>query len=435
MDSIVPDLYRAYGKYVNNFRAFPLDVDGLKPVERRVLLSSYEIARDKFVKCARIDGHCIGHYHPHGSAYSTIVQLVKQTFLEGQGNFGSDVGVDPSPPAAMRYTECRLSKFAKDIAFKLINYIPWVEGELDKEPAYLPSMFPFCVLGREYTQGIGFGFKTVIPCYEIKDLYNRLLFLVGKKENKVTIRPISDCVIISEDKDLEMLLTTGKATLLVRGKAFASQKEQTVVIRSWPPGRKFEYLLSKFEEEMDGNDIGYQDLSTSETHIIFSVLKQRNRDQIFKKFVKKMGKALEGNIPFEVVVVSQDAKVKTMSVDQLLLTSFTNYLQSNSKMLSSEIVRCQEAISEYQALIKIRPYLRDHLQETTTSKDLVIEDVSNKSGVSKEVVSHLFSKYRIIKLLSVNVDVDELDQELQRFIKNLDDLKKFTLDQYEEIIR
>ena len=90
MDKIITEFYKRYGRMVNFSRAVPLAIDGLKPVERRVLLSVYEIARDKFMKSAKVDGHVIGNYHPHGSAYGTIVQMVQQGFLDGQGNFGSN---------------------------------------------------------------------------------------------------------------------------------------------------------------------------------------------------------------------------------------------------------------------------------------------------------------------------------------------------------
>jgi len=84
MDHIVPTFYKTYGKYVNESRAFPLDVDGLKPVERRVLLSAFQVAKDKLVKSARVDGHTIANFHPHGTSYSTLVNLVQMKFLEGR---------------------------------------------------------------------------------------------------------------------------------------------------------------------------------------------------------------------------------------------------------------------------------------------------------------------------------------------------------------
>ena len=127
MDKLIPHLYREYGLYINHSRAFPIDIDGLKPVERRVLLSAYQIARDKFIKSARIDGHTLGHFHPHSSSYGTMAQLVHQGFLDGQGNWGNDIGVESSPPAAMRYTEARLSDIAelllKDLEFNTVNFI------------------------------------------------------------------------------------------------------------------------------------------------------------------------------------------------------------------------------------------------------------------------------------------------------------------------
>jgi len=110
MDKIIPKLYKEYGEYINSFRAFPLGIDGLKPVERRVLLTAYLVAKDKFVKSARIDGTCIARFHPHGGVYGTIVNLVNQGFLDGQGNFGCKYGVEPVGAAAPRYTEAKISK-------------------------------------------------------------------------------------------------------------------------------------------------------------------------------------------------------------------------------------------------------------------------------------------------------------------------------------
>ena len=182
MDQIVPSMYKTYGEYINSCRSFPLDLDGLKPVERRILLSAYQVARDKLVKSARINGHVMSNYHPHGDSYQTIVNLVNQGFLDGQGNFGTKAGSEPAPAAAMRYTECKLSKLVYNIAFRLIKYVPWEPLELEKEPLYLPTMLPFCLIGNDNTQGIGFGFRTYIPCFKIIDLQKRLLYLLGKRK-------------------------------------------------------------------------------------------------------------------------------------------------------------------------------------------------------------------------------------------------------------
>jgi len=435
MDRKVPEFYRSYGQYVNAFRAFPLDLDGLKPVERRVLLSAYQIAGERFVKSARVDGHCLGHFHPHGTSYGTIVQLVRQGFLDGQGSFGANIGVEPTPPAAMRYTGCRLSKLSKTLAFKLIKYVPWREGELDeKEPLFLPTMFPLCLLGKEYTQGIGFGYKTFIPCFKVEDLYKRLLFLLGQRKTKPVIKPISDCAIISPDREIENLLSTGKASISVKGVIIAHPKDHSVILRSWPPGRKFESLLNKFAKERDNNDIGFQDLSTEETYIVFKVLKQRNKDAIYNKFSKKLDKALTGNIPFEIVVVDANRRVRTASVDELLLNSYKVFLEANSAMLNSEITRCQEMVKEYIVLQTIRPILSEHLKKQIKDVRPIIDDICSRTGLNEKMVNNLFAKYRISKLLSVSIDIDEVNQEVTKLKRDLDNVFQFSLGQYAEVM-
>jgi len=269
MDQNLPNLYKEYGRY-SNYRNFPSDIDGLKPVERRILLSAYKIARNKLVKCVQVDSYTVGHYHPHGSVYGSVVQLVRQGFLIGQGNFGANVGIEPIGPAASRYTECKINDYTLNLAFKLVNYVPWVETELnDKEPFYLPTMFPICLLGNKYTEGIGFGFRTYIPCFKIKDLYKRLSWLLKDRKSKPTISPITDCTIVSDNSILEQLLTTGKAKIDVKGVVEKEVRTNKVTLKSWPPGKRFESMLNRLSKHFESGEVGFTDLSTSETEIVF----------------------------------------------------------------------------------------------------------------------------------------------------------------------
>jgi len=434
VDNLIRYLYKSYGEYVNHSRAFPLLTDGLKPVERRILLSTYEIARDKFVKSARVDGHCIGHYHPHGSSYSTIVQLVNQGFLDGQGNFGSSVGVEDNPPAAMRYTECRLSKKTNNMAFKLLDYVPWAESELDKEPVYLPTMFPFCIIGREYTVGIGFGYRTMIPCYTVEDLYKRLLYLLKKEKQRPTIKPISDCEILATDKELEELLTTGKASIRVRGIVKVDNAHCKATVKSWPPGRKFESFLSKFTKELENQDIGFTDLSTSETNIVFEVLKQRSRDEIFKKFVEKIKDSLTGSISFETIIVDMNRRVRNSSIDEMLLNTYHMFEKTNEAMLKSEVERVDSLIKENLILEKIKPALSSYMKIKDFKFEEAVKDISDKSKVDEKVVKELLQKYRISKLLTTNTDIKELEEKKEIIKNNLNNLSKYVLNQYKEIL-
>lgn len=430
MDQTLPRLYKDYGQY-SNYRNFPLDIDGLKPVERRVLLSSYKIARAKFVKSRQVDAYTIGHYHPHGECYGTIVQLVRQGFLVGQGNFGSNVGVEPVGAAAPRYTECRIDPRTLELAFKYIKYVPEVPTELGaKEPLYLPTMIPICLLGNEYTQGIGFGYKTFIPCYAFNDLKNRLMWLLGHRKTEVVPVPISDCTVTASTADLKQLLTTGKMKLDVEGIIEENPKQNKVILKSWPPGKRFQSILNKFSKELDAGLVGFTDLSSTDTKIVFQVLRERNRDKIYQEFVAKLKEVIKGAISFEITVVNIDSKVIVKSIDHLLLDTYQMFSEMNEKMLRDEITRISDVIEEYNLLDIIRPTLASCIGqgldiEATMAEIKRATIITDDSGVRE-----LIDKYKIKKLLTLDTDSDELNIQREELTKTLASLDTFLIEQY-----
>lgn len=433
MEELISGLYREYGKYVNSSRAFPLDLDGLKPVERKILLSAYNIAREKFVKSARVAGDVMGHYHPHADCYPTIVQLVNQGFLEGQGNFGTDVGVEEVGAAASRYTETRLAKSTKELAFKLIDHVTWEVNELDqKEPIFLPTMFPMCLIANDYVQGIGFGYRTMIPCYKVEDLHKRLLFLLGKEKEKPIIKPITDCHILSKNDKLEELLTTGKATIEFKGLMKIDNTHSKIIVKSWPNGKKFESILGKLEKELENQDIGFTDLSTTETCIVFEVLKQRNKEEILAKAAKKLEEALCGSVSFEIIVADQDKNVRIASVDELLLNTYNMYKSVNEIMLKSEIKKTETLIRELTNLNKIRPYISKYLKQDLELSES-IKKISEDSKVDEITVKELVQKYKISKLLTTNTDISDLQKDVSTLNEMIKKIDKFVLHQYTKI--
>lgn len=433
MDNIVPTLYKEYGEYVNFSRQFPLINDGLKPVERRILLSSYKIAKDKLVKSARIDGHVIGNYHPHASVYSSIVQLVRQGFLEGQGNFGCNIGVEPEPAAASRYTECRLSSFVNKIAFKYINHVDWNINDLgEKEPSFLPTMFPFCLMGKEFTQGIGFGYRSYIPCYKTEDLYKRLLWLLGISKRKPIIKPITDCTIEGSHDELEKLLTEGKASINISGVIKEDPTHDIVYLLSWPPGKRFESLLNKFDAEITRQDIGFTDLSVKETKIQFEVIKQRNRDKIYENLVTKLKESTQGKISFENILVDENQKVELISVDKMLLTAFDTFSKACDRMLKFDLKVKEAKINSLQLLEKIRPAIIV-VMKTKLSMNEMINEISRISMVEIEQVKKLILNHSISKLLSLKIDIQEAIKNKKEVEEKIKNINQFVLNQYEEI--
>ena len=432
MDQILPALYKDYGQY-SNYRNLPNEIDGCKPVEKRVLYSAYKIAREKFVKSRQVDAYTTGHYHPHGQTYGTIVQLVRQGFLTGQGNFGTNVGIEPIGAAADRYTECKLSRKILDLAFKYIKYVPFVETELnDIEPAYLPTMFPICLLGTEYTQGIGFGYRTFIPNYKINDLYQRLIWLLKIRKRKPIIAPITDCNIISKPDELEILLTKGKAKIEVEGNIEIAKRYSRVILKSWPYGKRFQALLNKFDKELSEKMIGFTDLSSNETKIIFQVLRERNRLKIFEDFILKLKENIKGFISFELNIVDSNQRVITKSVDKMLLDTYASYLNINKIMLQEEISKINIVIQEFNLLEKIKKPLIRCIGEKK-SINTTFDIINKETGIEKKVIAALVEKYKIKKLLTLNTETTELKHKVNDLTDKLNNLSDFVLKQYEEI--
>lgn len=431
LKNFIPDSYKSYGKY-SNYRNFPMVTDGLKPVERRVLLSAWKIAKDKFVKSRQVDAYTIGHYHPHGETYGTIVTLVKQGLLTGQGNFGINVGGRSEPPAAPRYTECKSSPSVLNMAFKYVKHVKWVDTELgDTEPLYLPTMFPMCLLGNEYTQGIGFGYKTFIPCYSKKDLKKRLMWLLEETKTEPIIKPKTDCTITAKNKVLKQLLTTGIAKIDVDGIIDETPHQNKVTLKSWPPGRRFESLLKKFTTELDANMIGYTDSSVQSTEIVFQVIRQRNRDAIYQDFIIKLKEFISGIISFDIIAVNEDHTVVRASVDNLLMHSYRNYKTAVRSMLEYEIQHTMETIVDYNLLLKIRPALKQCINGKV-SLEKKTEIIANNSGVLIADVQRLL-KLSIRRLLTMELDLEPLKEKLEETEKNLRGIDQYILDQYKVI--
>lgn len=429
MDQKLPELYKDYGQY-SNYRNFPLDIDGLKPVERRVLLSAYKIARTKAAISRKVDSYTTGNYHPHGECYGTIVQLVKQGFLFGQGNFGSNVGVESTGAAAPRYTQVRLLQRTLDLVFKYVNYVEWADTELeDREPIFLPTMYPICLMGTDPTQGIGFGYKTYIPCYSVDDLHKRLLWLLGIRKRKPTIAPITDCIITSSKEELEQLLTTGKARIKVEGVIEIDSRANTATLKSWPPGKRFESFLNKFSKELADGLIGFRDSSVTETEIVFQVLRERNRDKIFKEFVDKLRDVTKGVISFETIVVDMERNVISKSVDKMLIDTFNMFSSVNHRMLSEERGRLQSLVEEYNALEIIRPVLGDCIKP---GYDIpaTLDEIEKATGVDRKTAEELIKKYRISKLLTLDTDTTEINKEIKTIENLLKNTTDYVLEQY-----
>ena len=190
---IEDEMRRSYLDYAMSVivgRALPDVRDGLKPVHRRVLFAMHEsntVWNRPYVKCARVVGDVLGKYHPHGdtATYDALVRMaqpfsLRYMLIDGQGNFGS---VDGDPPAAYRYTECRMSQIAgallEDIDKETVDFVPNYDNK-EQEPTVLPSRIPNLLVNG--SSGIAVGMATNIPPHNLREIVNGCLALIDDPE-------------------------------------------------------------------------------------------------------------------------------------------------------------------------------------------------------------------------------------------------------------
>jgi len=234
---IEDDMKEAYLRYAMSViisRALPDIRDGLKPSQRRILYAMHELnlgPTAKHRKCGKIVGDTIGNYHPHGdqAVYPTLVRMgqdfsMRYPLIDGQGNFGS---IDADPPAAMRYTEARLSAFGaemlEDIERETVPFVPNYD-ETRTEPVVLPGRFPNLICNG--SSGIAVGMATSIPPHNLGEVVDALLTLADNPA--VTVDGLLEHIrgpdfptggYICGRAAIREGYRTGKATITVRGKA------------------------------------------------------------------------------------------------------------------------------------------------------------------------------------------------------------------------
>src|SRR6266853_657875 len=179
--------YLDYSMSVIIGRALPDVRDGLKPVHRRILYAMHDMGifhNRKYVKCAKVVGECLGKYHPHGDSalYDSLVRMaqpfsLRYPLVDGQGNFGS---VDGDPPAAYRYTECRMTRISEemlsDIDKETVDFVPNYDGN-EIEPDILPARIPNLLVNG--SDGIAVGMATKIPPHNLTEIVDATITLVN----------------------------------------------------------------------------------------------------------------------------------------------------------------------------------------------------------------------------------------------------------------
>ena len=275
------EMSRSYLEYAMSVivgRALPDARDGLKPVHRRILYAMYELGLTPdrpFRKCARVVGEVLGKYHPHGdtAVYDALVRMaqdfsMRDPLINGHGNFGS---IDNDPPAAMRYTECRLQALAtnallRDIEAETVDFVDNFDGS-QQEPVVLPARIPQLLLNG--SSGIAVGMATNIPPHNLGELIDGVVALIHNPEisDRELMRYIPGPDFptggqILGRAGIKDAYTTGRGSITMRGVAEIEtiqqrgrQEKEAIIVTQLPYQTNKASLIEKIAELVNDKKI------------------------------------------------------------------------------------------------------------------------------------------------------------------------------------
>ena len=354
---------RAYLTYAMSTvldRALPFVEDGQKPVQRRILYAMRELGNRSdtpFKKSARIVGDVIGKFHPHGdtAVYEAAVRMaqdftLRYPLIEGQGNFGSR---DGDSPAAMRYTEVRLSKFAEDILLSeiergTVDFKENYDGTL-KEPALLPARLPVLLLNG--VSGIAVGMATEIPAHNLREVVAACIAAIQGQTADEQLLPLipgpdfpGGGQIISSPDEIRKAYESGRGSLRVRACWMAeplARGQYRIAITELPPGVSTAKVLAEIEELVnpklktgkksltsDQQNLKNAVLSVLDTfrddsdkaHPVRIVIEPRSRTVVTDELMNLLlaNTSLECNISINMTMIGRDGRPQQKSLPQVI---------------------------------------------------------------------------------------------------------------------
>ena len=432
----------SYAMAVNVSRAIPDVRDGLKPVHRRILYAMGELNNfyDKpFKKCARIVGEVMGKYHPHGdsSVYDAMVRLaqdfsIRCPLIDGHGNFGS---VDGDPPAAMRYTEARLSKIAslmlEDIDKDTVPFYPNFDETL-MQPTVLPAKFPNLLVNG--ADGIAVGMATNIPPHNLTEVINGVQALIDNPDididELIRIIPAPDFPtggIIMGRSAIKHAYRTGRGGIVLRGRAEIEETatgKQRIVITELPyQVNKAKFIIQVADMVKNKRIEGISDIKEesdrSGMRVVIDIKKDANAqvvlNMLYKHTLLQQGEGI-------IILALVDGAPKILNLKEVLecylnhqidvLTRKTRFDLGKAKErehIVKGLVTALANIDEVIAIIKASEDKQDAMEKLTANFEL------------DEIQANAILEMKLSRLTSL--EVEKLNEELKDLDLKIADLE------------
>jgi DNA gyrase subunit A len=429
--------YMDYAMSVIIGRALPDVRDGLKPVHRRILFAMNELNNDwdkPYKKSARIVGDVIGKYHPHGdmAVYDAIVRMAQDfslcyPLIDGQGNFGS---IDGDPPAAMRYTEIRMSKLSgellADIDKETVDFIPNYDESLI-EPSLLPAKFPNLIVNG--SSGIAVGMATNIPPHNIVETINALIALIENPEISVeelmTHLPGPDFPtggFIYGKEGIRQAYDTGKGVIQLRARAIIERdrkgERENIVITELPYQTNKAKFIERVAELVQEKTIeGVSNIRDESDRDGMRVVIELRRNEVAEVILNQLYKHTQMQTSFGIILLAiHQNQPKVLSLKEMLHL-FIQYRQEVVTRRSRFDLKRAEA----------RAHILEGLKKAIDQIDAIIATIK-ASKTPKEAKDRLIEKFALSEEQAQAI----LEMRLQR-LTNLEQRK--IVEEYEETIK
>lgn len=433
------DSYMRYSMSVIIARALPDVRDGLKPSQRRVLFAMRQLNLTpgaKHRKCAKICGDTSGDYHPHGEQviYPTLVRMaqdwsMRYTLVDGQGNFGS---IDGDPPAAMRYTEARLTPSAvqlmEDLDKETVDHVPNYD-ETKKEPTVFPAKFPNLLSNG--SSGIAVGMATNIPPHNLHELVKATLLLLDN--SKATIEEIMQVMpapdfptggTICGYRGVKEAYHNGRGKIILRGviriEDMEDSERQRLVIDEIPYSVNKSRLIERFADLVNDKTItGVSDLRDESDKSGMRIVLELKRGEIPEVIINQLFKFSDMQVTFGCIMLALDKGLpRVMNVKQLIAAWIEHRIEVIRRRVRFELNKAEARAHILEGYLKAIDHLDEvvKLIRASSSRDQAKQELIARFQFSDKQ-AHAVLDLRLYQL--TGLEHDKINEEYQELLKKI----------------
>src|SRR6056297_3312677 len=420
MKAAVSCLYASYGRYIDGHRAIPSNIDALKLSHRRTLISLFQVAKEKYVKSAKVVGYIIGNFHPHGdlSAYKTVFTLVMQEFVDPSGSWGSR-GMDGTDnPSAMRYTECKLSKWVKDLAFQTTLIPKYTKSDLAKRLKWIIENYD------NY------------PDFSNVQEYNEEIMGPEIKPN------FRDCQCKENDSgEFYKLLYEGAGE--IRAIPNGGIKGNNIYIKGKAPQSTFEKLKNDIDNRKLEATLTDYSANGDDPYSINGEIKPRKKisqTELKELFTYIWKNYLVKNFNYKCYFVDENHVPNVYGIDQLLINNYEKYTESvlkyrievfekhNERLFQNHIILIIKKLISKHNIKSISDLINFYNQDYKNSQTVQLETIKDESfvtykkSITEEDIKNTCNKRSITKLIQVQIDLNQIKQDILDAKKSINDV-------------